>query len=987
MTAPGGVIATVYVEVLPKIQSFAKQLRQELRQSSRELRQIDRELTPVARGFQNVGKVATGIIPGLRLTRTSLLALGSQAVVGSLVSAAGAATTLSGALGVLPAAGVAAASVMGALAIGLDGVGDALEKFRNPEKFATKLKLLSQNAQDTLGVLNEFRTEIFGFRDAVQDQLFSGLDDVARSLVTTFLPRATTHFTNLASVINLGAKDLANFVQTGATLADVDEVTANTETGFSSLRAALIPAATALRDIVTVGSRFLPLIANEVTQVVTRFSEWIQVMRATGQLQAFFLSGIQALEQIFRILGNVGSAVRGVLTAAKQSGNGLLDTIEALTDKLDKFVNSAHGQSQIKDFLDSARGAAEALSPVLVSLVDLLFNHVFPVLEKFAKAVGPAVAQFFSALGDAIDDAAPGIEVFAAGFALFIKGITPVLPLLGQLVGQFATLVGVIAGKLGPVIAEVATAIGNILLPILNILTSVFIVLSPEFLKFAVVIGVVVVAITGLINIIRGAEALIGLFSGGIEKLAKGFAKTEGAATGLSGFLGGPWGVALGIGLTVLGLFLSTTDGAAQKQAELKSAASQLNDVIREQNGVINENVRLKASQQLEEQGALDLARQLGVSLSDVTSAYLGQGDSLDKLRDRLHGIIDASTQQNAAMDETAAIAGSSSDGQVEAARKLLAIIDQLSGARDADTEATNREAQAAFGAINPMTAWQAIIQGTTDAYNQLLAVQQRSQQQQVEALNSEIGYFNQLERTRVELDTGTKTLDIHTQAGRDNLATITQLVTAGAKRVQDLQAQHASSETIVAVTQQMQTELLDMLQPFFSSREAARQYAVQLGLIPDSITTNLILNVNSAVAAAQAAANRIRDITLGFIGGRAEGGTFRKGEWSWVGEKGPELVQFGRSGRVYSNEESMKMSRDVGQLDSMTRTPVNTASTMAGSSWSGQPTQVNNQVSVNPTVKVYVDGTELKGMVRVELNERDRQLQRLVTTNVGGRR
>jgi len=987
VTAPGGVIATVYVEVLPKIQNFAKQLRQDLRQSSRELRQIDRELTPVARGFENIGRIATGIVPGIRLTKTSLLALGSQAVVGGITSAAGAALTLSGALGVLPAAGVAAASVMGALTIGLDGVSDALEKFRDPEKFATKLKLLSQNAQDTLGVLNEFRTEIFGFRDAVQDQLFSGLDDVARSLVTTFLPRATTHFTNLASVINLGAKDLANFVQTGATLSDVDEVTGNVELGFSSLRAALIPAATAFRDIVTVGSRFLPLIADEVTRVVTRFSEWIEVMRSTGQLQAFFQFGIQALEQIFRILGNVGSTIRGVLNAAKESGNGLLDTLENLTDKIDEFVNSARGQNQIKSFLDDARSAAESLAPVLVALADLLFNHVFPVLESFAKSVGPAVAQFFSALGDALDDAAPGIEVFAAGFALFIRGITPVLPLIGQLVGQFATLVGIIAGKLGPVIAEVATAIGNILLPILNILSAIFLVLSPDVLKFAVVIGVVVVAITGLINIVRGAEALIGLFSGGVEKLAKSFTKTQGAATGLSGFLGGPRGIALGIGLTVLGLFLSTTDGAAQKQAELKSAAAQLNDVIREQNGVINENVRLKASQQLEEQGALNLAKQLGISLSDVTSAYLDQGTSLDKLRDHLQGIIDKSTQQNAALDETAAVAGSSSDGQVEAARQLLAIINQLTGGRDADTEATNREAQAAFGAINPMTAWQAIIAGTTDAYNQLLAVQQRAQQQQVESLNSEIGYFNQLERTRIELDTGTKTLDIHSQAGRDNLATITQLVTAGAKRVQDLQAQHASSETIVAVTQQMQTELLDMLQPFFSSREAARAYAVQLGLIPDSITTNLILNVNSAVAAAQAAANRIRDITLGFIGGHAAGGPVAPGEWTWVGEKGPELVRFGRSARVFSADESESMSRDVGELDMMTRGSTADTRRSTTSAADTGAVAVNNQVAVNPTVKVYIDGQEFRGMVRVEMNERDRQLQRLVTTNVGGRR
>jgi hypothetical protein len=40
-----------------------------------------------------------------------------------------------------------------------------------------------------------------------------------------------------------------------------------------------------------------------------------------------------------------------------------------------------------------------------------------------------------------------------------------------------------------------------------------------------------------------------------------------------------------------------------------------------------------------------------------------------------------------------------------------------------------------------------------------------------------------------------------------------------------------------------------------------------------------------------------------------AEGGPFRAGETAVVGENGPELVQFGRSGRVYSNRESMAMA------------------------------------------------------------------------------
>lgn len=56
---------------------------------------------------------------------------------------------------------------------------------------------------------------------------------------------------------------------------------------------------------------------------------------------------------------------------------------------------------------------------------------------------------------------------------------------------------------------------------------------------------------------------------------------------------------------------------------------------------------------------------------------------------------------------------------------------------------------------------------------------------------------------------------------------------------------------------------------------------------------------------------------TIGQIGSgfthNADGGPVRGGEWSWVGEEGPELVRFGSSGRVYSNPESVAMAGSGG--------------------------------------------------------------------------
>lgn len=987
MTAPGGVIATVYVDVLPTIRDFSRQLRRQLRASATQLRRLDRELQPVTEGIANIGKVATGIVPGVQLARTSLLALGGHAVVGGLLSTAGAAATLSGVLATFPAIGVAGASATAALAIGLRGVEDALKDFDDVEDFNEGLEELSTNARATLGVLNEFRDQIGVLRDSVQDRLFAGLDVVARDLATTFLPLLTEHFGNVADVINLGARDLAAFVQSAATLADVNTITRNVESGFQVLRLAIIPAATALRDIITVGSEFLPILAGEVVLLAQEFSNWIARLRASGELRQFIADGITNFRQLIEIFRNLGRIVIAVLGAAEESGNGLLDTLVLLTDRAANFLETFRAQQGIGNFLDSAREAGKALLPVLLALGDLFFNHIVPVLETIAKAVGPAVAEFFDALGDALDQAAPGIEAFARGFAEFIRGIIPALPAVAQLVSSIGQLIGVLAGALGPIIGQIVTAIANVLVPILNVLSAVFLFLNDDVLKFVVVVGTVIAIVAGLTTVIRGVMTVVGLFAAAFQVLSSSLVGTQRAATGLAGFLGGPWGLLLGAASLALGLFLSSTEDNTAEQQRFRDVARQVNDVIGEQNGVINQNVREKASLLLEEEGLLGLAERSGVAVDKVTDAYLNQGSSLDSLLSQLDAVIKANTTVvTDAEGVTNVVYNEQALAAVELRDKLLGLID----ARNAEAAATQRQAEAATGAVGPFQLLQDAIAGTASVVQQLTDYQRAYQQQQLEAINSQIAYFNQLERTRVELAEGAKTLDINTQEGRDNLTAVTQLIAAGQERIKDLQNQNASTAEITAATQQMEKELLDLLQPFFANRDAARAFLAQLGLLPSDVTITFYTNLPAIL-------QQIRNITSAIgaisgnifnIGGRARGGPVRAGEWTVVGEEGPELVRWGRAGRVFSNDESERMATRVGDLDRMTtRGDAQRATGTVASATGRGVTTIDNHVELRPTVRVYLGDRELTDVVRVVVDQRDRQLQRLITSNAGVRR
>lgn len=1014
MTAPGGVIATVYVNVLPRIKEFATDLRKQLRASQRDLRALDRELKPVERGFIRIGKVATGIVPGVKLATLSLQAIGGKAIVGGLIAAAGAATTMAGALIALPAAGVAAASVMGALAIGTRGVQDALKKFDDPEKFAEKLELLSKNGQKTLRVLEQMRGRIDAFRNAVQDQLFAGMDVVLRNLINTLLPRAQQHFTNLTKTINAGAKELAAFVSSDATLGDIDEITSNTEHAFRSLvQAALIPAATAFRDIATVGSRSLLFLVDHVVRLVRQFQQFIAVARATGQLQTWMENGIAAVLQFARILGNVGRGIGAILDEARASGNGLLDVLEKVTDNIADFLQSRTGRNFIRQFLDSAREAAEAIIPVLIALADLLFLHVLPVLERFAKAVGPAVEQFFYGLGDALDIAAPGIEAFARGFASFISAIVPALPAVGALVGAIGQFIGILATEAGPAVADIVATLSHVLIPVVQLLTGVIDALGPSFLKIVAVIGAVVIVLGTLTTIMRGVETVTGLFAGGLKTLTGGLQKTEGGVRGVLSFLSGPWGLVIGAATLALGLFLSTTEDAGTKQREFAQAAQDLNDAIREQNGIINENVRIKAAEQLDQAGALELAKQLGISTRQVTDAYLHQGDALKEVRSQLQGNISALQEEH---DRFKSVRGGRARAdaiasEIAANQRLLDIINGLVGERDADTDATNRQAEASRTGANSLTFFADALNLVRTAQELVNAEQQRQQDLQLAATNSQLSYQKTLLRTKDTLSEFNGTMDINNAESADAIGALAELAAAGQRRVKDLQAQNASTKVINQAIKDNQNVILGLLEPFFKSREAARKFAEQIGLIPRAPTVTPKFNDSAARAKAGAfaayldyvARDRVATIrfnsrgnaqaaagipTGGFdIATNALGGYLPAGRWSWVGERGPELVRFSRSARVFSNQDSMSMTRDVDALDAMTSYGgTGAGATTRAATTGASKLEATVNVQTTPEVRVYIDGREVRAIVKTELDERDRKLVQLVDIGVGRR-
>jgi len=85
----------------------------------------------------------------------------------------------------------------------------------------------------------------------------------------------------------------------------------------------------------------------------------------------------------------------------------------------------------------------------------------------------------------------------------------------------------------------------------------------------------------------------------------------------------------IGAIITVATLLYSAHAESVRKD---QAAVNDLTDALRQSNGVLDENVRKVAYQSLAESGAIAVAKQYGISLSDVTSAALGNVDAQDRV-------------------------------------------------------------------------------------------------------------------------------------------------------------------------------------------------------------------------------------------------------------------------------------------------------------------------------------------------------------------
>lgn len=481
-----------------------------------------------------------GAAAGTALTAVSALSAGLIALVGAAAQAGGV-------VALLPAVLLAVKAAALTVKLGLTGMQETFSAIASGDAvaFEESLKRLAPSARFFAREVRALKPAFDAMQLDVQERLFDGLGRQVNRLGTVYLPVARTLFTGIADSINLAALDLGEFLTKGDTISRVTLATSNVRGAFAGLRGALVPAVSALIDLTSVGSTFLPGLAEQVTALSTRFGEFIRRSADSGALAGFLGAALATAAQLGRILGNIAGIIGEVFSAGQETGGGLLASLEKLTGAAREFLGSFEGQEALRNFFNSVGTVGEQLFPVLRELALLIGGSIAPLLGNLAQGVGPGVVAIISQLRGTVTALTPGISALGTAFGQILVALAPILPALGQLIGQLASgLASALTSAIGPLTAFVtylAESPGT-LAALLGGVAAVAVAMGPlsgVISTVAPLIGTLVSNAGGLRAVLMTLTGPVGLIIGLLTALFIGSEDFRNAVLGLVSVVGG----------------------------------------------------------------------------------------------------------------------------------------------------------------------------------------------------------------------------------------------------------------------------------------------------------------------------------------------------------------------------------------------------------------------------------------------------------------
>ncbi|MEU0171330.1 phage tail tape measure protein [Streptomyces iakyrus] len=462
-------------------------------------------------------------------------------------------------------------------------------------------------------------------------------------------------------------------------------------------------------------------LSGAVTQLKTQASNTGQVLytgaapgleKVTRLLTAGMAAATPPMVSALDYLHDLYTLARPSVSAAASAG------VEELTDALGGLGGP------LKDVaFDTAAAALNVLVNGGRALIDVLHNAgsaVSPIAEALADLADEADAG-----GTALDIVVTALNLASSAAGAVSATLIPVGHVVAGLVRGFAALPGPVQTAIVAMLLarRVTPLFMNLGRTVSGPVTGAFRSLGDQMRvqeRLAAANGQSIGRVGQALAVLETRVPVVGRMAaafrsanGPVSGLTRAIGTgLGGAARGLMGALGGPWGVAIaaaGVGLSMLA---SHQQKAAQAAAEHESRISTLTQALRDSNGAVNDSVRAAAAQSIMDTKVFDGKSRLvdvmskgGVTVRQLTDAYLGQDGGLNALQKRLNSTAEANVEWIATQGGAAKAYNDQGLAAARAADALGAVKGEMSQAvKDAKdlADATGSGGRSAADAVGP---------------------------------------------------------------------------------------------------------------------------------------------------------------------------------------------------------------------------------------------------------------------------------------------
>lgn len=270
-------------------------------------------------------------------------------------------------------------------------------------------------------------TKLAGFGDAMDEAFYEKARPAIRSLMDDVSGTLIPGMTGIASSEGKVVEGLADIIRESDKAGELSTIFSRTSEAVDNLNPGLRSVVESFLRLSDGTSQYLPRAASYFSDMASKFADWVDKTRATGEIVASMKQVVEQAGYLKDSFKGVWGIATGLYSALAESQNGL-EGFSTAVGKADRAVNSARFQTTLKAWAKGAEAAKNEMRNAFSDIGSAAYELRDTTAGIFTDA-GNTISSFTRNASRLLKNSKDGISGFSSGVS---EGFQKVFDAIGD---------------------------------------------------------------------------------------------------------------------------------------------------------------------------------------------------------------------------------------------------------------------------------------------------------------------------------------------------------------------------------------------------------------------------------------------------------------------------------------------------------------------------------------------------------------------------